>query len=89
MTIQFADKEVSYETFLNDLTARLAKALTEDRADAEYISQRKAYRIFGRGNVDRWRKQGRVKPCKRPGVVEYKTAELRLLQRTQHDYLFS
>lgn len=87
MTIQFSDKAVSYETFLGDLTARLAKVLKEDNQDAEFISQRKAYKMFGRGNVDRWRKQGKVKPCKRPGSVEYRTAELRLLQRTEQDYL--
>lgn len=86
MTIQFTDKAVSYETFLGDLSARLAKALREDKRDAEFISQRTAYKMFGRGNVDRWRKQGKVKPCKRPGVVEYCTAELRLLQRTEQDY---
>ena len=61
--------------------------IAESRADPEVISQREAYRIFGRGNVDRWRRQGRISPCKRPGNVEYLTRELRLLQRTQQDYL--
>lgn len=85
--IQFSDKTVSYETFMTDLTARLAKAIKSDAADLEYISQRSAYSIFGRRNVDRWRRKGLVTPCKRPGKVEYRTADLRLLQRTQQDYL--
>lgn len=87
MQLQFSDKMVSYATFVNDVAARLADMIAESRADPEVISQREAYRIFGRGNVDRWRRQGRISPCKRPGKVEYLTRELRLLQRTQQDYL--
>ena len=41
---------------------------------------------IGGGNVDRWRKQGKITPCKRPGKVEYRTIELRTLQRLQQDY---
>ena len=87
MQIQFSDRMVSYATFVNDVAARLASMIAESRADPEVISQREAYRIFGRGNVDRWRRQGKISPCKRPGKVEYLTRELRLLQRTQQDYL--
>lgn len=87
MQLQFSDRMVSYTTFVNDVAARLASMIAESRADPEVISQREAYRIFGRGNVDRWRRQGRISPCKRPGKVEYVTSELRLLQRTQQDYL--
>lgn len=86
LTIQFQDKLVSYDTFLRDLTARLAKALREDKADPEYLSQRQAYRLFGRANVDRWRRNLMVTPRKRPGKIEYPTAQLRTLQRTQQDY---
>ena len=55
-------------------------------SDPETVSQRKAYTIFGRANVDRWRREGRIHPCKRPGKVEYCMADLRLLQATQQDY---
>ncbi len=58
-----------------------------DAKDPEFISQNKAFEIFGRANVERWRKQGKVVAYKRPGKVEYRTADLRLLQRTQQDYL--
>lgn len=36
---------------------------------------------------NKWRKQGKVLAYKRPGKVEYRTADLRLLQRIQQDYL--
>lgn len=85
--IQFSDRLVTYDTFMTDLTARLARVIKSDAADPEYISQRKAYSIFGRKNVDRWRRTGKVTPSKRPGKVEYCMADLRLLQRTEQDYL--
>lgn len=85
--IEFSDKSVPYSDFVKDIAARVVSMLKTDNADPEYISQNKAFEMFGRGNVERWRKAGKVKPCKRPGKVEYLTAQLRLLQRTQQDYL--
>ena len=84
--IQFPDKVVSYDTFMDDLSSRIVRKIQRAEADPETVSQRKAYSIFGRANVDRWRKEGRIHPCKRPGKVEYCMAELRLLQQTQQDY---
>ncbi|NPD83034.1 hypothetical protein HPS57_13775 [Prevotella sp. PINT] len=85
--IQFIDRLIPYDTFINDLSARIVKLLKSDSNDPEFISQRKAFEIFGRRNVERWRKQGKVKTYKRPGKVEYRTADLRLLQRISQDYL--
>lgn len=85
--LQFSDKSVPYGVFVNDVAARVVRLLKNDNADPDYISQRKAFALFGRANVERWRRQGRVQPCKRPGKVEYRTADLRLLQRSQQDYL--
>ncbi len=85
--LQFLDHLIPYETFLNDMASRVVALLKNDNDDPEYISQRKAYEIFGRRNVERWRRQGKVEPIKRPGKVEYRTSELRMLQRTVQDYL--
>lgn len=85
--IQFPDKLVSYETFMSDLSARVARMMKSDVADPEYISQRKAYAAFGRRNVERWKRNGKIQPYKRPGKIEYRMADLRLLQRTEQDYL--
>lgn len=84
--LQFLDKLIPYDIFLNDVAARIVKMLKSDRNDPEYITQRRAYEMFGRRNVERWRKQGKVEPCKRPGKLEYRTADLRLLQRIKQDY---
>ncbi len=83
---QFMDHLISYDTFINDLSARIVKLLKSDKNDPEFISQRKAYELFGRRNVERWKRQGKVVCYKRPGKVEYRTADLRLLQRTTQDY---
>ena len=85
--IQFSDKLVSYETFMSDLSARVARMMKSDAADPEYISQRTAHSMFGRKNVDRWKRNGKIQPYKRPGKIEYRTADLRFLQRTEQDYL--
>ncbi len=84
--LQFPDKCVSYQTFVHDVAAQVAFFMKADRNDLERISKNKAFSMFGRGNVERWRDKGRLTVCKRPGKVEYLTAELRYCQRTQQDY---
>lgn len=84
--LQFTDRLIPYDTFLNDVAARVVKMMKSDKDDPEFVSQRKAYEMFGRRNVERWRKQGKIEPCKRPGRLEYRTADLRHLQRTTQDY---
>ena len=84
--LEFADRLVTYEDFTNDLAARITNMIETDRVDPEFISQRTAFKIFGRRNVERWRREGKIVPCKRPGKVEYRTSDLRLLQRTVQDY---
>lgn len=84
--LQFLDHLIPYETFLNDLSSRIVRQLKTDKDDPEFVSQRKAYELFGRRNVERWKRQGKVVSYKRPGKVEYCTADLRFLQRTTQDY---
>lgn len=84
--LQFIDRLVPYDRFISDIAAKVVSMISSDVTDPEFINQRKAFAMFGRRNVERWRKQGKVTPYKRPGKVEYRTADLRLLQRTQQDY---
>lgn len=70
MTIQFPDKSVTYSTFLDDIASRVVALLKKDANDPEYISQRKAFEIFGRRNVERWRRLGRVKPSGESGIQD-------------------
>lgn len=85
--LQFTNKLVPYEVFLRDFSKRVALELNEIKNDPEYVSQRKAYSMFGRANIERWRRSGLVNSYRRPGKVEYKTYDLRLLQLREQDYL--
>lgn len=84
MTLQFSDMSVPYERFVNDVAVRVA-ALIKSPAP-EYISQNEAFRRFGRRNVERWRRQGKIEPFVRPGKLEYQTADLQRLKSTRQDY---
>lgn len=86
MHIQFPDRMVTYDVFMSDLANRIAEKLLCIREHPEVISQRAAYREFGKTNVQRWLRQGKLHPCKRIGKVEYSTAELRMAQQVQQDY---
>ena len=52
--ITFFEKSVTYDKFVTDIAARLASFMKEDKDDPEYISQRRAERIYGQANVLRW-----------------------------------
>lgn len=85
--IQFADKMVSYETFMNDLASRIVSEVEKRKSEPEIISKRKAYEVFGRANVDRWIREQRLTIRKRPGKIELLSAELRRCQAIEQDYL--
>lgn len=87
LQIQFPDRMITYNTFMTDLANRIAERLTAISQQPAMISQREAYRQYGRCNVNRWRREGRLHPCKRPGRIEYPTCELRIAQQIQQDYL--
>lgn len=84
--LQFPDRLVSYDTFMADLSNRIAERIVAIKQEPEVISQRMAYRQYGRANVQRWVRQNKVHPCKRVGMMEYTTAELRKAQSNQQDY---
>lgn len=75
-----------YKQFVNDLVAEMLRQISA-RTEPEFISQRKAYRLFGRCNVERWRREGKIDFFKRPGKVEYRMEDLRRLQETPQDYM--
>lgn len=84
--LQFSGRDVPYSKFVSDVAAQVVFLMRQESNDPEYVSQRKAFAMFGRANVERWRNQGKITPHKRPGKIEYRTSELRLQQRNQQDY---
>lgn len=85
--ITFPTNSITYDQFVTDIAAKLASFMKEDRSDAEKISQRKAEALFGKANIARWRKSGAVTPVCRPGKIEYPTAVLKELSRTDEIYI--
>ena len=83
--ISISGQEVPYDVLINDIASKVVELISHDKNDPDFISQRTAFKLFGRRNVERWREQGKIAPYRRPGRVEYRTAELRLLQRTQEN----
>ena len=76
--ITFFEKSVTYDKFVTDIAARLASFMKEDKDDPEYISQRRAERIYGQANVLRWRRSGKI---------EYPTAQLKELSRVDEIFI--
>ena len=86
--LMFPDKCVTYSTFINDLaTALVPKLLEAMENPSDLISQNQAFKIFGQGNIRRWRKKCLLEPVrKRPGKIEYRLSDLRILQQRKQDY---
>lgn len=84
----FADKSVKYGDFIRDLASELAMKLHQiEKGDLE-ISQAQAFKMFGRADVERWIKNGKITPSRiSPGKKRYKLIELQKLANVQQNYL--
>ena len=84
----FADKSVTYTDFIRDLAPELAMKLHQIEKGQLEISQAQAFRMFGRADVERWIKNGKITPCRiSPGKKRYKLVELQKLANVQQNYL--
>lgn len=75
----------AYAQLVDDIAARVVELLTRKK---KYISQNEAFRRYGRANVERWRRNGQIEPCKRTRKLEYEIMQLDRLQRGTQDYLY-
>ncbi len=85
--ITFPTNSVTYDKFVTDIAAKLASFMKEDQNDAAYISQRKAIALYGKGNIERWKKSGAISPVSRPGKIEYNQSVLKELSRTDEVFI--
>lgn len=88
MMIQFADKMVPYDVFVKDLAREMLVQMNQAKhVPSGIVSQNKAFKLYGAGNVRRWISKGQLIPLsKRPGKIEYKVSDLDRLQARQQDY---
>lgn len=87
MMLTFNDTQVPYERFVNDVAQRVAEKLSTMPKN-DFISQNEAFRRYGRANVERWLRKGKLHPRKRPGKTEYRISELNdVHNEVKQDYL--
>ena len=88
ITIQFTDKTVTFEQFTDALATKVALRIHQIEKGQLEISQRQAYQMFGKSDVVRWVKSGKLYPCRiSPGKKRYRLVDLQKLASIQQNYL--
>jgi hypothetical protein len=86
--LQFADLTVTFEQFVDLLATKVALRIHQVEKGQLEISQAQAYRLFGRADVDRWIKNGKLHPSRiSPGKKRYRLVDLQELATIQQNYL--
>lgn len=86
--IIFQDATVTFEQFTTELATKIALKLYQVEKGKLEISQAQAYKMFGRADVDRWVKNGKIEPVRvSPGKKRYRLIDLQKLANIQQNYL--
>ena len=86
--LQFTDQTVTFEQFVDFLATKVALRIHQIEKGKLEISQSQAYRLFGRADVERWIKNGKLHPLRvSPGKKRYSLVDLQKLARIQQNYL--
>ena len=85
---QFLDTTVTYDQFITDLATKIALKMHQVEKGQLEISQAQAYKMFGRADVERWVKNGKIEPVRiSPGKKRYRLIHLQKLADVQQNYL--
>lgn len=86
--IKYDNKLVQPDVFAKFLFPYILELWFEhQRLSKDVISQREAYKTYGKGNVMRWKGRGELKPFSvRPGKIKYKVEDLEKLHNRFQDY---
>ena len=86
--LQFIDKTVTFEQFVDALATKVALQIHQVEKGQLEISQAQAFKLFGRADVERWVKNGKLVPSRiSPGKKRYKLVDLQKLASIQQNYL--
>ncbi len=86
--IQFTDQTVTFEQFVDMLATKVALRIHQVEKGQLEISQAQAFKLFGRADVERWVRNGKLKPSRiSPGKKRYKLVDLQELASIQQNYL--
>ena len=85
---QFLDTTGTYDQFITDLATKIALKMHQVEKGQLEISQAQAYKMFGRADVERWVKNGKIEPVRiSPGKKRYRLIDLQKLADVQQNYL--
>lgn len=86
--IHFTDQTVTFEQFVDMLATKVALRIHQVEKGQLEISQAQAFKLFGRADVERWVRIGKLKPSRiSPGKKRYKLVDLQELASIQQNYL--
>lgn len=86
--MHFLDMNVTFGQFVDSLATKVALRIHQVEKGQLEISQAQAYRMFGRADVDRWVKNGKLKPVRiSPGKKRYRLVDLQDLATIQQNYI--
>ena len=86
--LEFINKSVTFEQFVDVLATKVALRIHQIEKGQLEISQAQAYKLFGRADVERWVKSGKIEPVRiSPGKKRFKLGDLQMLANVQQNYL--
>ncbi|MBR0526851.1 MAG: hypothetical protein IJJ98_09180 [Prevotella sp.] len=86
--LQFGDQTVSFDQFVDKLATKVALRIHQIEKGQFEVSQTQAYKMFGKADVLRWIKNGKLEPVRiSPGKKRYRLVDLQQLASIQQNYL--
>lgn len=86
--LHFFDRTVTFDQFVDMVATKIALRIHQIEKGELEISQSQAYKLFGRADVERWIKNGKLHPVRiSPGKKRYSLVDLQKLASIQQNYL--
>ena len=86
--LQFGSQTVTFDQFVDSLATKVALRIHQIEKGKFEVSQTQAYKMFGKADVQRWIKNGKLEPVRiSPGKKRYRLIDLQELAKIQQNYL--
>ena len=86
--LEFTDKSVTFEQFVDFFATKVALRIHQIEKGELEVSQAQAYKLFGRADVERWIRNGKLHPVRiSPGKKRFSLVDLQKLANIQQNYL--
>ena len=86
--LEFTDKSITVDQFVDFLATKVALRIHQIEKGELEVSQSQAYKLFGRADVERWIRNGKLHPVRiSPGKKRFSLVDLQKLASIQQNYL--